>query len=55
MSTDTDKRYRINDVLTSLANELGVEFASEDHEDDVLNNLTHIVADAFGIKEDEDR
>jgi hypothetical protein len=34
--------YRINDVLTSLANEAGVTL-----DDDTLNDLTHHVADVL--------
>lgn len=35
-------RYRVNDVLTALAAEMGVEL-----DDDTLNDLTHHVADAL--------
>lgn len=38
------KLYRVNDVLTALASELGVRVT-----DETLNDLTHEVADRFGI------
>ena len=44
--TDTDELYRINDVLTELATELGVPVTTE-WEDDVLNDLVLSVAKAF--------
>lgn len=46
-----DALYRINDVLTQLAMELDVTFESEEDEDAALNDLTHEVAERFGIKE----
>ncbi len=38
----TIDRYRVNDVLTALANECGVDL-----DDDALNELTHHVADVL--------
>ena len=49
----SDRLYRINDVLTALANEFGVIWDDEDEEDQVLNDLTHEVADAFGLEDNE--
>jgi len=46
-----DKLYRINDVLTALAQEFGIIWDDEDEQDLVLNDLTHEVADAFGLDE----
>lgn len=37
--------YRVNDVLTSLAAEAGVEL-----DDETLNDLTFHVADALGVE-----
>lgn len=44
----THKLHRINDVLTALAHEMGVRVTIE-WEDEVLNDLTHHVAEQFGI------
>jgi hypothetical protein len=49
---DMNTLYRINDVLTALASELGVRWRSEEHEDETLNELTHQVAAAFGLSEE---
>jgi hypothetical protein len=38
-------RYEINDALTALALQAGVAL-----DDDSLNELTHLVADALGVK-----
>ena len=42
-------RYRVNDVLTALAQEAGVDTDSEGV-DETLDDLTHIVAAALGIR-----
>lgn len=39
---DLDARYRVNDVLTALSQEFGVDMEGDD-----LNELTHHVADAI--------
>ena len=41
--------YRVNDILTALAQEAGVDTDAEGV-DETLNELTHIVADALGIR-----
>lgn len=46
MPTSRLSRYDINDRLTTLATEAGVDPADEEF-DDVLNDLTHTVADAI--------
>ena len=38
-------RYEVNDALTALAQNAGVEVS-----DETLNETTHYVADAFGIE-----
>lgn len=43
---NTSDLYRINDVLTSLASELGVP-TDEEWEDEVLNDLVHSVEQVF--------
>lgn len=48
----SDNLYRINDVLTALAGELGVLFESEEAEDEALQNLTMAVAAEFGLDDD---
>lgn len=45
-----EKLYTINDNLTSLADELGVEWSGDNQKDIVLDNLTYAVAQAFGIE-----
>jgi hypothetical protein len=47
-----DELYRINDVLTQLAEELGAwpDVQDDDKRDELLNDLTHEVAKAFQIK-----
>jgi hypothetical protein len=45
----TDALYRINDVLAQLASELGVAWGSDETEDATLNDLTHEVAQRFGV------
>ena len=45
-----DKLYRINDVLTALAQELGVTFTDEADEDDRLQAATLAVAEQFGVR-----
>lgn len=42
MPFTAEQKYRINDVLTALADEMGVEI-----DDDTLNELTHHVADVL--------
>lgn len=42
-------RYAINDQLTKLAGECGVDPTDEDF-DEVLNDLTHTVADAIDVQ-----
>lgn len=50
---DEEPLYRINDVLTSLAHEMGVNVTPK-WEDDVLDDLTHTVAAAFGLDDKEE-
>jgi hypothetical protein len=52
---DMDVLYLVNDDLTALARQLHVRFASNDEEDDILNELTHEVARKFGLEPDEAR
>lgn len=47
----SDKLYRINDVLSALAQEFNIAWDDDDEQDQVLNDLTHEVADAFGLDE----
>jgi len=44
-----DPMYRINDVLTSLADEMNVVFKDDDDKDHVLNALSHYVARWFKV------
>lgn len=46
------KLYRINDVLTGLAHEMGVDVTVE-WEDEVLNDLTLYVAEKLGVDPNE--
>lgn len=48
-----DKLYRINDVLSALASELGVRdsFENDDEYDAALNGATHAVAELFRVNE----
>lgn len=48
---NTTELYRINDVLSSLAQELGVPVTTE-WEDGVLNDLTHSIEQAFQAQRD---
>jgi hypothetical protein len=41
-------RYDVNDSLTALANQAGIELTDEKLEE--LNELTHLVSDFLGIK-----
>lgn len=41
--------YKINDALTQLASTLGVKWSGETQEDTVLQELTMLVAEGFGI------
>jgi len=45
-----EELYRINDVLTALAEELGIQFPNDETKDEVLDSLTHKVAEAFGFR-----
>lgn len=51
MSADSETLHRINDVLTSLAAELRVEWTGDAQEDMVLDDLTWKVFEAFGLDE----
>jgi methionine synthase I (cobalamin-dependent) len=42
-------RYELNDRLTAIAQDAGIDTDGEGV-DETLNELTHIVADALGIR-----
>ena len=41
--------YRINDVLSALAEEVGVDWLDDDDRDSTLNDLTHEIAERFRV------
>lgn len=47
---NTEKLYRINDALTSLASELQVEWSGDMQQDTTIDSLTHMIAVGFGIE-----
>lgn len=50
VTRNTDALYRVNDVLTGLALEFGIVLDGlDDSHDEVLNELTHHVAQKLGI------
>lgn len=49
MRTRLDTLYRINDLLTALAEELHVGWIDDQDKDTTLNDLTHEVAERFRV------
>lgn len=45
-----DMLYIINDALSALASDLGVEWSGDAQEELVLQELTYLVANGFGIE-----